>query len=187
MIEIIFYGRGGQGAVTASQILATAAFNEGKYAQAVSFFGGERKGAPVSAHARISDTPLEIRSPIEKADIVIVLDPVLLKTFVPPDILKSDGLIIVNTNKSPQEIKRDWNAKDAKVNTVDATALSEKIYGQSAIPKVNTVVLGFTVASTQIVKPEHLLSAIGEYFAGGEGNKAKESANLGLGTVAKSA
>ncbi|MFC1941724.1 2-oxoacid:acceptor oxidoreductase family protein [Chloroflexota bacterium] len=187
MIEIIFWGRGGQGAVTASQILATAAFNEGKYAQAVPFFGGERKGAPVTAHIRISDEAIEIRTPIEKADILIVLDPMLLKTTVSPDCLKSGGLAIINTNKSPEEIKKEWKAQNIEVNTIDATEISDKIYGQSSIPKVNTTVLGFAVTNTKMISPEYLLTTIGEYFPGGSDNKAIESAKLGLKTVAQKA
>ena len=112
MIEIIFYGRGGQGAVMASQILATAAFLEGKYAQAFPRFGGERKGAPVMAYVRISPDPIEVRNPIEEPDMVIVLDSALLKTVEPLNSLRANGLAIVNTNNSPEEIKKLSKNKD---------------------------------------------------------------------------
>lgn len=178
MIEIIFYGRGGQGAVTASQILATAAFSEGKYSQAFPYFGPERKGAAVTAYARISATPIEVRNPIEKPDIVIVLDSSSLKNFEPLNSLKSNGVAIINTNKSPEEIKSRLENKDVKVNTIDATALSEKIYGQSSIPRTNVAMLGAIAACGQIINLESILTVIDQYFTGDDAPKAKESAKL---------
>ena len=178
MIEIIFYGRGGQGAVMASQILAVAAFSEGKYAQAFPYFGPERKGAAVMAYARISTIPIEVRNPIEKPDIVIVLDFELLKSFDPLNNLNSSGIAIINTDKSPEEIKSYSKNKDIEVDTIDATALSNKIYGPSSIPKTNIAMLGAIAACGQIINLESILTVIDQYFTGDDAAKAKESAKL---------
>ena len=178
MIEIIFYGRGGQGAVTASNILVTAAFAEGKYAQAFPYFGSERKGAPVMAYARISTTPIEVRNPIERPDIVVVLDPGLFKSSDPLNSLKPEGVAIVNTHKSPAEIQSYSENKTGTIYTVDATALSEKIYGQSSIPKTNVAMLGALIACQRITSLESILAAIDQYFVGDDATRAKEGAKL---------
>ena len=181
MIEIIFYGRGGQGAVMASQILATAAFLEGKYAHAFPRFGGERKGAPVVAYVRISPDPIEVRNPIEVPDMVIVLDAALLKTVYPLNSLRSNGLAIVNTSNSPEEIKKRSKNKDIRVDTIDATALSERVYGQSSIPIVNVAMLGYFAARTRVIEVESLLTSIDKYFTGDNAARAKESVKLAYG------
>ena len=178
MIEIILNGRGGQGAVTASEILAKSAFREGKYSHAFPYFQGERKGAPVTAYARISEKPIEVRGPIVKSDIVLIFDSALLKTINPLNSLKKNGLAIVNTNKSSEEIKGFTADKDIQIYTIDATALSEKVYGQSSIPKVNVAMLGFFAASTGLIQVESVLACIDEYFMGENAAKAKESINF---------
>jgi 2-oxoisovalerate ferredoxin oxidoreductase gamma subunit len=178
MIEIIFYGRGGQGAVTAAQILATAAFREGKYSHALPYFRAERKGAPVIAYTRISDEPMEVRGSVEKADIILILDGALLKAINPLGSLKSGGLAIINTTRTPEEIMNLATNKDIKVDTIDATALSEKIYGQASIPRVNVAMLGHFVASTKSIKVESVLSAVDDYFYGENATKAKEGVKL---------
>jgi len=178
MVEIIFYGRGGQGAVTAAEILATAAFYEGKYSHALPYFRGERKGAPVMAYARISETPIEVRGPIEKPDIVLILDAALLKTIDPLKSLRPNGLAIINTSKSPEEIKSQSKNKDIKIDAINATALSERLYGQSSIPRVNVVMLGYFAARTRVIKVESVLASIDEYFTGEVALKAKEGVKL---------
>ena len=185
MIEIIFYGRGGQGAVTASEILAKSAFREGKYSHAFPYFQGERKGAPVTAYARISEAPIEVRGPIAKSDIVLILDSALVKTINPLNSLKANGLAIINTNKSPEEIMSFSVNKDIQVDTIDATALSEKIYGKSSIPKVNVAMLGFFSARTKIIKVESILASVDEYFTGDNAAQAKESVKLAYNYAAK--
>jgi 2-oxoisovalerate/pyruvate ferredoxin oxidoreductase gamma subunit len=178
MIEIIFHARGGQGGVTASQILATAAFYEKKYSHAFPYFRGERKGAPVLAYARVSNEPMAERGPIVNPDIAVILDAALLKTVNPLVSLKPDGLAIVNTAKLPEEIMNSSENKNIRVSTIDATALSEEIYGKSAIPKVNVLMLGCLAALTKMVEVESILKAIDEYFTGENGAKAKESVKL---------
>lgn len=185
MIEVIFYGRGGQGAVTAAQILATAVFREGKYSHALPYFRGERKGAPVLAYARISDEPMEVRGAIDNPDIVIILDAALLKTVNPLKSLKPNSLAIINTAKTPEEIGTLSENKNIRIDTIDATALSEKIYGQSSIPRVNVAMLGHFAACTKAVKMESILAAVDEYFTGDNAAKAKEGVKLAYSQAIK--
>jgi pyruvate ferredoxin oxidoreductase gamma subunit len=178
MIEIIFHGRGGQGAVTAAQILATAAFREGKYSHALPNFRAERKGAPVQAYVRIGDEPIEIRSAVEMADVILVLDGALMKTVRPLNNLKKCGSLILNTALISDETKALAEAQNIKIYPVNATAISEKIYGQASIPRVNVVMLGLFSAYTNAVKMESILSAVDDYFTGSNAAKAKDGAQL---------
>ncbi|MFC1920320.1 2-oxoacid:acceptor oxidoreductase family protein [Chloroflexota bacterium] len=178
MIEILFCGRGGQGAVTASEMLASAAFHEGKYSHAFPYFQAERKGAPVTAYARISNSPIIVRAPIDKADIVMLLDAALLKTVNPLRSLKPDGLAIVNTGRPPGEIMEFSENKKIRISTIDATTLSQKVYGQSSIPRVNVAMLGHFAGCTRLIRVESVLASIGEYFIGENAVKAKESVEL---------
>lgn len=183
MIEIIFHGRGGQGAVVAAQILATAAFLDGRYSHTLPYFRAERKGAPVIAYTRISDDPIEVRGGVDKADIILVLDAALLKAVNPLAALKPKGLVIINTTLSQEEISGSSNNKDIIIETIDATALSEKIYGQSSIPRVNMAMLGYFAALTKAVKMESVLDAIDEYFTGDNSDKAKEGVKLAYDAI----
>ncbi len=99
MKEIRIHGRGGQGSVTAAELIAVAAFEDGKWSQAFPYFGTERRGAPVTAFARISDRKIRVRSQVYEPDYVIVQDPSLLSSVDVASGLKSDGLIIVNSEK----------------------------------------------------------------------------------------
>src|SRR5512137_1335647 len=105
MIEVRWHGRGGQGAVTSVELLAQAAIGVGKYAQGFPSFGPERRGAPVAAFSRIDDKKIKVRSGIYKPDVVIVLDSSLIGLVNVTDGLKPDGVLIVNTARTPQELK----------------------------------------------------------------------------------
>ncbi len=126
MKEIRIHGRGGQGAVTASEVLAIAAFHDGKYCQAFPSFGVERRGAPVEAFTRISDKPINIREHVYEPDYVIVLDPTLLANVDVARGVKDDGIIIINSNKPASEFKLDTKAR---VETIDMTAAAMEIIG----------------------------------------------------------
>ena len=108
MIEIRVHGRGGQGAVTSTELIALAAINEGKYAQAFPSFGPERRGAPVMAFARISDKPIRTREKVYTPDVVVVLDPTILKIVDVTDGLKKNGMVILNTSKDEKEIRKTF-------------------------------------------------------------------------------
>jgi len=141
LVEIIFHGRGGQGAVTAANLLVAAALNDGnKGVQAFPFFGAERRGAPVRAFARISDEEINLRSEIYTPDIVIVLDESIMDIVDVLKGLKKEGKILINTRKKPKDF--DFSKKFT-VATVDATGIALKneiLVG--GIPVVNTPILG---------------------------------------------
>ncbi|MEA2104361.1 MAG: 2-oxoacid:acceptor oxidoreductase family protein [Candidatus Cloacimonadota bacterium] len=140
MVEIRMHGRGGQGAVKASIILAEAAFQGGKYVQAFPRFGVERRGAPIEAFTRIDDKPVQIRSQIYFPNGIIVLDPTLIEVVDVTKGLKKGGWILINSNKKPEEF--DFG-NDYKIYTVDATdiAVQNKL-GSQAAPIVNTAIVG---------------------------------------------
>jgi len=162
MIEIRLHGRGGQGAVIASEILAGAFFKEGKYVQSFPQFGVERRGAPVMAFVRVGEKeefPF-VRCQIENPDFVIVLDPTLLEKVNVLEGLKEKGLIIVNTPLSPQSLRID---KKYKIAAVDAASIAVKWgLGTKTQPIVNTAILGAFVKATNLIKLESVLAAIEE-------------------------
>ncbi|MEA3305679.1 MAG: 2-oxoacid:acceptor oxidoreductase family protein, partial [Candidatus Omnitrophota bacterium] len=136
MKEIIFYGRGGQGVVIASRLLAEAAFKEGKNVQSFPFFGVERRGAPVMAYTRISSGKIRKRGPVNKADYAVVLDSTLLENIEITKGLKKKGSIIINTAFSGNSF---LSMKKFKVFTFDASAMAEKHrLGSESAPIVNT-------------------------------------------------
>jgi pyruvate ferredoxin oxidoreductase gamma subunit/2-oxoisovalerate ferredoxin oxidoreductase gamma subunit len=141
LVEIVFHGRGGQGAVTAANLLVAAALNDGnKGVQAFPFFGAERRGAPVRAFARISEEEIHLRSEIYEPDIVIVLDESIMDIVDVLKGLKENGKILINTRTNPKDF--DFSKK-FNVATVDATGIALKheiLVG--GIPVVNTPILG---------------------------------------------
>jgi len=147
MIEIRIHGRGGQGAVTSAELLALATISEGKYAQAFPSFGPERRGAPVQAFVRIDDKPVRIRTEVKLPDIVVVLDPRLLDIVDISSGLKQQGVVVVNTKKTPADIKSKlenmW-----RVATVDATAIAIEVIN---VPIVNTTMLGAIVKVSRAI------------------------------------
>jgi len=157
--EIRIHGRGGQGAVTCSQVLAVAAFNEGKYCQAFPNFGVERRGAPVEAFARISDKPINVRNHVYEPDYVIVLDPTLTASVDVAAGLKKDGIILINSNKPSKEFKF---CNEAKVFTVDMNKVAMEIIGK---PFVNIIALGAFAALSGEVKLESIFKAIEQEFS----------------------
>ncbi|WP_297508513.1 pyruvate/ketoisovalerate ferredoxin oxidoreductase subunit gamma [Thermococcus sp.] len=173
MIEIRFHGRGGQGAVTAANILASAAFKQGKYVQAFPFFGVERRGAPVTAFTRIDDKPIRIKTQIYEPDIVVVLDPSLLDTVDVTAGLKDGGTVIINTEKSKEEVLEKLKKKPAKLALVDATTIALEVLG---LPITNTAILGAVAKATGIVELKYVLEAIKETFSGALGEKNARAA-----------
>ena len=140
MIEIRVHGRGGQGAVVASKVLAEAVFADGQWVQAFPSFGVERRGAPVAAFIRIDDKPIRLRNEIYEPDHIIVLDPTLLSTGIPTAGLKPGGTILINTPLPPDEWK---GLGPFKVATVDASRIAvEHRLGSRAAPIVNTAIVG---------------------------------------------
>jgi 2-oxoacid:acceptor oxidoreductase gamma subunit (pyruvate/2-ketoisovalerate family) len=140
MVEIRMHGRGGQGAVKASIILAEAAFQGGKYVQAFPRFGVERRGAPIEAFTRIDDKPVQIRSQIYYPNGIIVLDPTLIEVVDVTKGLQKGGWILINSHKKPEDF--DFG-NDYIVYTVNATDIAiENKLGSLAAPIVNTAIVG---------------------------------------------
>jgi 2-oxoacid:acceptor oxidoreductase gamma subunit (pyruvate/2-ketoisovalerate family) len=162
MIEIRFHGRGGQGIVVASEILAAAFFAEGKNIQAFPAFGVERRGAPVSAFLRVDDRPVRLRCQIQAPDHVVVLDPTLLSAIDVTEGLKPQGWVLMNSNHPPQHF-RSLSAGGWKVATVDASSIAQKHrLGNRTNPIVNTAILGAFSGVTRLVSIDAVLKAIME-------------------------
>jgi len=160
--EVRFHGRGGQGAWTASLLLAQAALKETKYIQSFPAFGPERAGAPITAFTRISDDPIHIHSSIYEPDVVVVLDPTLLGPAVTEG-MKSETILVVNTDLSSKDLGTRLGLKDVEIWVVDATALALDIIGR---PITNTAMLGATVKATGLVNLESLIQVTKSRFTG---------------------
>lgn len=160
MIEIRLHGRGGQGAVTSAELLALAAIKEGKYAQAFPSFGPERRGAPVVAFCRVSDERIRIRAVISQPDIVLVLDPSILRLVNVGDGLKAEGVLVANTRHTPEEIKDELGLK-ARVATVNATRIAREELG---LPITNTTMLGALLKASAIVDKSSMIEPLQERF-----------------------
>jgi 2-oxoacid:acceptor oxidoreductase gamma subunit (pyruvate/2-ketoisovalerate family) len=178
MIEIIFFGRGGQGAVTAAQALATAAFREGKYAQAFPSFGPERRGAPVTAYARIDDDRIIVRSNIIKADYVLVLDPNILKMHNPLASVKPHGTAILNVSSAAERTKKEGTPKNVRIYGLDATWISDKVYGQMPIPITNMALLGAFAALSGVLRLDSIFFALDGIISGERAEDAKKTARI---------
>jgi len=160
MKEIRFHGRGGQGALTASLMLAQAAFIDGRYCQSFIFIGAERRGAPVEAYTRLDDKPIRVRCRIYRPDHIIVLDTSLISGTDVTRGLKDGGLIVVNSDMPAEELGFD---PKFKVYTIDANSIAiEHGLGTSIAPIVNTTVLGAYAALSDEVGIEALFKAIYE-------------------------
>jgi 2-oxoacid:acceptor oxidoreductase gamma subunit (pyruvate/2-ketoisovalerate family) len=161
ILEIRWHGRGGQGAWTASELLARAAIYEGKYVQSFPEFGPERMGAPVAAFTRVSSEPIKIHCAVYNPDVVAVLDPTLLKAVPVADGLSEEGMIIVNSKDSPSEIRKLLKTNKGKVWAVPATEIAIKILG---MPITNTAMLGTVARVTGIVSLESIEKVVKERF-----------------------
>ena len=154
MIEIRWHGRGGQGAKTASLLLADAAFNTGKYIQGFPEYGPERMGAPITAYNRISETPITIHSNIYEPDYVVVVDDTLLESVDVTSGLKETGAIVINTTKSAEYLKKALKGYSGEVYTIDARKISEEALGKY-FP--NTPMLAAIVKVSKIMTDDELL------------------------------
>jgi len=160
-VEIRWHGRGGQGAKTASLLLAEAAFNTGKYIQGFPEYGPERMGAPITAYNRIADSKIRIHSNIYEPDYVVVVDESLIKDVDVAAGLKKEGAILVNTEKDPAEIKKQLKGYEGRVYTVDARTISIDTLGRY-FP--NTPMLGAIIKVSEIMKEDEFLTSMEESF-----------------------
>jgi 2-oxoacid:acceptor oxidoreductase gamma subunit (pyruvate/2-ketoisovalerate family) len=162
ILEVRWHGRGGQGAWTASELLARAAISEGKHIQSFPEFGPERMGAPVTAFTRISTEPIRLHCAVYNPDVVAVLDPTLLKTVKVADGLSEEGgNIIVNTKDASSEIRKLLSSDRGKLWAVPASEISMKILGMAI---TNTAMLGAVARVTGIVSLETIEKMVKERF-----------------------
>ncbi len=178
MFEVRIHGRGGQGVVTAAELLSLAAFDEGRYAQAFPSFGSERMGAPVVSFCRIDDHEIRVREPVMEPDALIVVDPTLLHQVDVFGGCKPDGFILINTAKSFDELGLGDFVKDfrhERLLTVPASDLAREHTGR---PVANAALLGGFAALSGVISFDGVASAIRERFAGavGESNVAAAEA-----------
>ncbi len=182
MLQVRFHGRGGQGVVTAAELLAVAAFLEGRHAQAFPSFGSERTGAPVVSFCRIDDKEIRLREPILEPDALIVQDPTLFKVVDVCQGLKPAGYLLVNSNRSLGKLHLDGIARQLPAGhalTVPASELALKHVGR---PLPNAALLGAFAGLTGIVDLPSVNAAIVEVFA-----KTVAEANIAAATAAHDA
>lgn len=161
LIEIRWHSRGGQGAKTASLLLADAAFNTGKYIQGFPEYGPERMGAPITAYNRISSTPITVHSNIYEPDYVVVVDDTLLETVDVTAGLKETGGIVINTTKNEEYLKKALKGYTGNIYTIDARKISMETLGKY-FP--NTPMLASIVKVTNIMTDEELIKDMGSSF-----------------------
>lgn len=154
IVEIRWHGRGGQGAKTASLLLADAAFNTGKYVQGFPEYGPERMGAPITAYNRISPERITVHSNIYEPDYVVVVDETLLSAVNVTAGLKKEGAIVINSQKAPAEIRPLLKGYEGKVCTIDAGKISEEELGRN-FP--NTPMLAATVKVSGVVEEQEFI------------------------------
>lgn len=165
MFQVRIHGRGGQGVVTAAEMLSSAAFEEGRHAQAFPSFGSERTGAPVVAFCRISDREIRLREPIMEPDALIIQDPTLLHQVDVFSGLKPDGYILINTSKTFEELGLADFIRGHRLErlcTVPATEIALRLVGR---PVPNVPLLGGFAAVSGLIRLESVLKAIHDRFS----------------------
>ncbi len=159
MIEIRFHGRGGQGAVVASKVLADAAFREDNDVQAFPYFGVERRGAPVTAFTKIDDKNIRNKAMIYQPDYVIILEASLISAVNVTEGLKENGLVLVNTKDDPDDMAKRLGVKRAACIDATQVAIDNKL-GSKFQPIVNTAIVGAFAKVSGVVKKESVVDAI---------------------------
>ncbi len=168
VLEVRFHGRGGQGVVTAAQLLVEAAALEGLWGQAIPLFGAERRGAPVVAFARLSRRPLPLHSSVKEPDAVVVLDPYVMRLVDVLEGLREGGVVVVNSVSPPRV-----EGRRARVFYVDATRIARELgLVVAGWPVVNTAVLGALARALGVVSIESVVKVIRSHWPGslGEAN-----------------
>ncbi len=168
LTEVRWHGRGGQGIVTVSRLLAQAALLDGKHVQAFPEFGPERRGAPVTGYTRISDESIVIHSYIYNPNIVVIVDPTLLGKIDVARGLVENGTVVANSDRKPEELRKELGVEKARVYTVNAARIALDILGR---PIYNTAMLGALVKTMPLVSMDSLSKVIKERFPGTVGEK----------------
>lgn len=172
MIEIRWHGRGGQGIVSVSRLLAEAALMDKKYVQSFPEFGPERSGAPVRGFTRISDEPISIHSQIYNPNIVVVVDPTLLGTNNVTSGLANNGTLIANSERTSDDLKKTLGIYDAHVYSVNARRIALDVLGR---PIYNTAMLGALIKVAPLTSFESIAQVVKLRFPGTLGEKNVEA------------
>ncbi|HMA26480.1 MAG: 2-oxoacid:acceptor oxidoreductase family protein [Solirubrobacterales bacterium] len=184
MFQVRFHGRGGQGVVTAAELLSIAAFAQGRHAQAFPTFGSERTGAPVTSFCRIDDEPIRVREPIAEPDALVIQDPTLLHQVDVFSGLAKDGYVLLNSSRGFDELGLSSLREGrpaGRLMTIPATEIAREVIGR---PLPNAVLLGGLAALTQVISMESLSDAIGEKFSGSVAEKNAQAARSAYERVA---
>ncbi|SMC23335.1 pyruvate ferredoxin oxidoreductase gamma subunit [Desulfacinum hydrothermale DSM 13146] len=160
MVEIRFHGRGGQGGVTSAELTALAAIEEGKYAQAFPSFGPERRGAPVMAFVRVSDQQIRTREKVYSPNMVVVLDPTLLEIVDVQAGVPDDGILVVNTKMSVDELRKNAGLT-RRLAVVDASTIAIETL---RVPITNTTMLGALIKATGVISVDALRGPVQKRF-----------------------
>ncbi len=174
MFQVRIHGRGGQGVVSAAEMLSIAAFEQGMFSQAFPSFGSERMGAPVVSYVRMDDDVIELREPVFEPDLLVIQDPTLFHAVDVFEGLKADGFVLINSRRQPEELgiqEATDKLPSGHVATIPATHLAMQ-YLKRSTP--NTVLLGAFTAMSELLKIESVEKAILDKFSGavGESNVA---------------
>ncbi len=161
LIEVRFHGRGGQGAVTAADILAVAGFKEGYYTLSFPTFGAEKRGTPVASFLRISDKPIVARDEVYNPDYVVVMDPSLLDVVDVLAGIKKNGMLIANYPKGSEDLKKRFKVEEIEIHAINATKMAMEILGRAI---TNTAMVGALVGATNIVSIKSVIETIKEWF-----------------------
>jgi pyruvate ferredoxin oxidoreductase gamma subunit len=177
MFQVRIHGRGGQGVVTAAEMLSIAAFEDGKHAQAFPTFGSERTGAPVTSFCRIDERPIRAREPVAEPDALIVQDPTLLHQVKVFSGLREDGYVLINTSRSLDDLGLGEFASGFGPGRLLTAPASEIATRQLHRPLPNTALLGGFAAMTGAVTLQAVVRAIGQKFSGDVGDRNMLAAN----------
>ncbi len=181
LYEIRIHGRGGQGAVSAGRLLGEAASGAGFYVQSFPEFGAERSGAPVTAYARLADEPIETRSPVNRPDFILIIDPYLAVNAKSVMGLKEEGMVISNSDLSPENVRNYLGVKTAqKVASVNATKIAVEAIGRN---NPNTPILGAWAAVSRVIPVSLIIEAVKKSFPGNMGEANAEAVRRGAAEV----
>lgn len=181
MYEIRIHGRGGQGAVSAGRLLGEAASGAGFYVQSFPEFGAERSGAPVTAYARVADEPIETRSPVNRPDFILIIDPYLAIDTRSAIGLKDGGMVVSNSDRSPRSVRDSLGVKAGqKVASVNATKIAVEALGRN---NPNTPILGAWAAISGVIPVGLLIEAVMRAFPGKIGEANAEAVRRGAAEV----
>jgi len=177
LIEVRFHGRGGQGVVTAADILAVAGFKEGYWTLSFPMFGAEKRGTPVVSYLRLSDKPIVERDEIYHPDYVVILDPTVIGPVKVEAGIKQNGMIIANYPKSAEELRKEYfsGLNSVKIITLNATKMAMDVLGR---PITNTAMVGAFAGATKLIKLQTLKETIFEWFEEKGEEIAKKNAEL---------